>query len=180
MLLKILLSELLFCLKKKKILISKQIYPSKVINFNLLYSNAKDSDSSSYFNYYQDGAFPTLTVILDITNRRFGAYYAQSWSQSTVGAIYARAPGSFIFNLTNKQKYDLQDQYDTKAIYRHNSYGPTFGGGHDLNIASGCKSNSSSYCSKSSYITGNYNLLGGTGSISFQVTYYEVYQVLFK
>ena len=169
-----------FLFEEEKILISKWINPSKVIKFNLLYSNAKDSDSSSYFHYYCDGAFPTVTVILDTANRRFGGYSTQSWSQSIVGASYARAPGSFIFNLTNKQKYDLQNQYNTNAIYRHNSYGPTFGGGHDLNIASGCKSNSSSYCSKSSYITGNYNLLGGTGSTSFQVTYYEVYQVLFE
>lgn len=169
-----------FLLEEEKILISKWIHPDKIIKFNLLYTNAKDTDSSSCFHYYCDGAFPTVTVVLDTSNRRFGGYSTQSWAQSTVGASYARAPGSFIFNLSKKQKYDLQDQFSTNAIYRHNSYGPTFGGGHDLNLANGCKSNSNSYCSKSNYITGNYDLLGGSGNTSFQVTYYEVYHILFE
>ena len=163
----------------EKKLISKWISPNKVIKFNLLFSTNKDGDSSSTFHYYCDGIFPTVTVVLDTSGRRFGGYSTQNWCQSTVGGNYARAPDSFIFNLSNKQKYDL-NKFNTNAIYRHNSYGPTFGGGHDLYLANSCRSNTSSSCSKSSYNTGNNNLLGGSSSTSFQVSYYEVYQVVFE
>ena len=169
-----------FLQNDEKKLISEFIDPYKKIKFVLLYNNSIDSDSSSLFHYYCDGIFPTVTIILDTSGRRFGGYSTQSWSQSTVGANYSRAPGSFIFNLSQKKKYVLQDQLNTSAVYRHNSYGPTFGGGHDLNIANSCKSNSRSYCNKSSYITGNVNLLGSNGQTNFQVSSYEVYHVTFE
>ena len=164
----------------EKKLISKWISPNKVIKFNLLFSTNKDGDSSSTFHYYCDGIFPTVTVFLDTSGRRFGGYSTQNWCQSTVGNGSARAPGSFIFNLSNKKKYGLSNKFDTNAVYRHNSYGPTFGAGYDLYLASSCQSNTSSSCSKSSYNTGNNNLLGNSSSTSFQVSYYEVYQVVFE
>lgn len=170
----------LFLQNEEKILISEWIHPKKIIKFNLLYNNDKDSDGCSYFHYNCDGFFPTVTVILDTSGRRFGGYSTQSWSQSPVGGNYARAPGSFIFNLSNKKKYDLQDPLCTNAIYRNNSYGPTFGGGHDLYISDGCKPNTSSSCTKSNYITGNVNLLGEGGNTNFQVSNFEVYQVIFE
>ena len=163
-----------------KKLISEWIDPKKIIKFNMLFNTSKDGDSSSTFHYNCDGVFPTVTVICDTSGRKFGGYSTQNWCQSTIGAYYSRAPGSFIFNLTNKQKFDLIDQYNTNAVYRHNSYGPVFGAGYDIYLANQCKSNGSSYCNKSSYNTGNTNLLGGNGSTSFQVSYYEVYQVVFE
>ena len=162
----------------EKKLISEWIHPNKVLKFVLLYTNAKDSDSSSYFHYFCDGAYPTVTVVYDTSGRRFGGYSTQSWGQSPVGAYYSRAVGSFIFNLSNKTKYTLVNPLDNNAIYRNNSYGPSFGAGYDLYIANGCKSNSNSSCSKSSYNTGSYNLLGGSSSTSFQVNTYEVYHVI--
>ena len=163
----------------EKKLISEFIDPHKIIKFNLLFSTNKDGDSSSTFHYYCDGIFPTVIVVLDTSGRRFGGYSTQNWCQSTVGGNYARAPGSFIFSLSNKQKYDLTE-FNTNAIYRNNSYGPVFGGGHDLCLANSCRSNTSSYCNKSSYNSGNTNILGGSSSTSFQVSYYEVYQVVFE
>ena len=119
-------------------------------------------------------------MVLDTSGRRFGGYSTQNWCQSPIGASYSRAPGSFIFNLSNKQKYDLVE-FNTNAVYRYNSYGPTFGGGHNLCIANSCKSNTSSYCSKhATYKTGDNNLLGNSGQTNFQVSNYEVYQVVFE
>ena len=163
----------------EKKLISKFIHPHKIIKFNLLFSTNKDGDNSSTFHYYCDGIFPTVTVVLDTSGRRFGGYSTQNWCQSTVGSNHSRAPGSFIFNLANKKKYDLVE-FKTDAVYRHNSYGPTFGGGNDLYLANSCKSNNNSYCSKSSYNSGNTNILGGSSSTNFQVSNYEVYQVVFE
>ena len=161
-------------------MISNWIHPNKIIRFNLIFTTNKDGDSASTFHYYCDGVFPTVTVVLDTSGRRFGGYSTQNWCRSTVGNNYSRAPESFIFSLTNKQKYELIDQLNTNAVYRENSYGPTFGGGNDLYLANQCKSNTSSYCSKSSYNTGNSNILGLNGQTNFQVSNYEVYKVVFE
>ena len=164
----------------EKKLISKWISPNKVLKFNLLFSTGKNGDSTSSFHYYCDGVFPTVSVVLDTSGRRFGGYSTQNWCQSAVGGTYSTAPESFIFNLSNKQKYGLSNKFDTNAIYRHNSYGPTFGGGHDLYLSNSCKSNTNSYCNKSAYNTGGNNLLGNSGQTNFQVSYYEVYHVIFE
>ena len=166
-----------FLKDEEKKIISKWIHPNKVIKFDMLFSTDKDGDRSSNFHYNCDGIFPTVIVILDTSGRRFGGYSTQNWCQSAVGGDYSRAPGSFLFNLSNNQKYDLIDKFNKNAIYRNNSYGPTFGGGHDLYIVDSCKSNNSS-CNKSSYNTGNSNILGG--STSFLISSYEVYKVLFE
>ena len=134
----------------------------------MLFSTAKDGESATTFHYYCDGVFPTVTVISDTSGRRFGGYSTQNWAQSPAGASSSRAVGLFIFSLSNKNKYDLIDQFDKNAVFRHNSYGPRFGAGDDLQIANSCRSNSSSYCNKSSYNTGSYNLLGGTSSTFFK------------
>jgi len=38
------------------------MHPNKIELFNLLFSINEDDDSSSTFNYYFDGVFPTVTV----------------------------------------------------------------------------------------------------------------------
>ena len=169
-----------FLKDEEKKMISKWIHPNKVIRFIMLFNTDKDNDRASTFHYYCDGIFPSVTVVLDTSGRRFGGYSTQNWCRSGIGDSTSRAQGSFIFNLTNKQKYELNDQLNTTAVYRYNSYGPTFGGGNDLYLADQCRSNSSSYCNKSSYNTGNTNVLGGNGQTNFQVSKYEVYQVIFE
>lgn len=169
-----------FLKEEEKKIISKWIHPNKIIRFNMLFSTDKDGDRSSTFHYNCDGIFPTVTVVLDTAGRRFGGYSVHNWCQSPIGSSYSRAPESFIFSLTNNQKFELNEQFHKNAIYRNNSYGPTFGAGFDLYIADQCKSNTSSYCSKSTYNSGNNNLLGGNGQTNFQVTTYEVYQVIFE
>ena len=88
--------------------------------------------------------------------------------------------------MTNKQKFDLTDQVkgnSIKAIYKHNSYGPTFGGQHDLYLSNSSKSTTGNYCyvgGSSAYNTGDKNLLGNPGQTTFQVSHYEVYQVIFE
>ena len=158
--------------------ISKWIHPKKVIRFNLLFSSDRDGDSSAKFHQCCDGVFPTVTVILS-SDRRFGGYSTQNWAPSPAGGNYTRAPGSFIFNLSQNKKCELIDQLSINAINRNTSYGPYFGGNPDLYLCNSCKSNNSS-CSKGScYNTGNTDILGGNGT-NFTVTTYEVYQVIFE
>ena len=175
------ISNSAFLTDDDKVLLSEWIDPIKIIRFSLLFSTKIDgTSSSSTFHYYCDVAFPTITVVYDIAGRKFGGYTTQSWSEPKAGACGCKDEFAFIFSLSNKQKYGLNDKFYNTAIYRSNSYGPIFGGGHDLLIANGCTGNSSSSVNKSSYNTGNYNLLGGSSSTSFQVTYYEVYKVIFE
>ena len=54
-------------------------------------------------------------------------------------------------------KSTLKDESDRYAIYRYSGYGPTFGNGHDLHIASDAGSNAYSY----TYFGHNYNLPHG-------------------
>jgi len=165
---------------EEKKLISKWIHPNKVIKFSMLFNTAKDGDSASTFHYYCDWVCPTVTVVLDTEGRKFGGYSTNAWCQPSAGSVNSRAPESFLFNLTNKKKFELIDNFDSNAINKTDSYGPTFGGGYDLYLADNCKSNTSSYCNKSTYNTGETNLLGNKSSISFQVSNYEVYHVIFE
>ena len=60
---------------------------------------------------------------------------------------------AFLFSLVNKPgwapvKLSQTGQYSNRksySIYIHSSYGPTFGGGFDINIKSDASSNSNSY-----------------------------------
>ena len=50
---------------------------------------------------------------------------------------------SFVFSVTNKQKFRLtMPEY---TVYGGNGYGPTFGGGHDIYITNNANTNRSSY-----------------------------------
>ena len=169
-----------FLEEENKIFISEWIDPNKIISFTLLFSTTKDGDSSSTFHYYCDGLFPTVTVILDTSGRKFGGYTSQNWGASKVGDNYSRDQNAFLFNLGNKKKCKLIDKFDIKAIYKGTEYGPLFGNGHDLYLANGCTGNSNSYCNKKNYDTGDTNLLGIGGSTNFQVKFYEVYHVIFE
>ena len=121
-----------FLKNKEKKMINYWINPNKVIKFNMLFNSNNDGDSCSTFHYYCDGVFPTIIVVLDTSGRRFGGFSTSSWNQSTVGTCQRRTPESFIFSLSNKQKYELKNQFDTSAIYPHISYGPVFGSAYDL------------------------------------------------
>ena len=93
---------------------------------------------------------------------------------------WVRAPGSFIYPLRNNDglapfKSTPKDEGNQYAIRRSSGYGPTFGGGHDLYIASDAGSNTKS---STAYFGSTYNLPHGythgetnTGSL-FGGSYY--------
>ena len=63
---------------------------------------------------------------------------------------YKHCVESFLFSLVNQSgtgptKMPLKGNNNQSGICCYNRYGPTFGGGHDLYIASGANANSSSY-----------------------------------
>ena len=144
----------------------------KKINMTLLYSIPRDSDSYSTFHSLCNGKGKTLTLVRNTKGYRCGAFITQSWSSSN---NYINDPNAFLFSLEFKEYYPIYD--GTNAIYDHSSYGPTFGNGHDLYIASGCSQNSSSYCNFPYQYCGTRARGLTGGSYNFRVNKLEVYKI---
>ena len=151
-------------------------YMEKNITSELLFKTSIDGDSSTTFHNKCNKKGPTITFIKTTAGKRIGGFTMVSWE--SIGN-YKKDNDAFIFSLDAYQKF-VQWRYFDYAIYDHSSYGPTFGGGYDICIANGCKSNQSSYC-QSNYtysFYNSYNLINtGTLQTAFQVADYEVYLI---
>ena len=80
------------------------------------------------------------------------------------GNSYQNSCSSFLFSLRNKDGLapfiaNIKQGHEGCAVYSYSSYGPTFGGGHDLHICNNPQANQSysrfgySYQLPSGYIT---------------------------
>ena len=65
------------------------------------------------------------------------------------------------------------DKYPQYSIRCNSSYGPTFGGGHDIYISNSCRSLGYSYASKQNFNESKDKLLAGNRN--FKVEEYEVF-----
>jgi hypothetical protein len=151
-------------------------YDEKNITSELLFRTNVDGDSSNTFHSKCDGKGPTITFIKTTSGKRIGGFAVVPWTNNSG---YKTDSEAFIFSLDACQKF-VQYRSFGNAVYHNSSYGPTFGGGHDIYLANGCKSNTSSYCnSNNTYgFFYSYNLINpGTQNSSFQVTDYEVYLI---
>ena len=86
-------------------------------------------------------------------------------------------PNEFVFSLDFHECYYYNNS--GYMIYGWNSYGPLWWEGHDLYLASGCRSNYSSSTNEKSF---NYNgrihaLIGGK---NFQAVDYETYELILE
>jgi len=88
-----------------------------------------------------DNKGPSITVVKNNNGKIAGGYTSQSW---TTANAYKTDYDSYLFSVDNKKVYPVKANFGN-AIYDHTSYGPTFGGGHDLYIASSAASSTSSY-----------------------------------
>ena len=77
-----------------------------------------------------NGKGATLVVVKTDKGRIFGGYTSVSWESA--GGVYKDDKSAFLFSVNNNRKYPITDS--TKAIKNYTSYGPLFGGGHDLAI----------------------------------------------
>ena len=151
-------------------------YGEKNITSELLFRTSVDGDNCSTFHNKCNGKGPTITFVKTANGRRVGGFTMISWAST---GNYRADQDAFIFSLDTYQKF-VQFRNFSNSIYDHGSYGPTFGSGHDLYVANGCKGNSSSYCnSNNTYgFYNSYNLINpGTQNTSFQVSDYEVYLI---
>ena len=140
--------------------------------FNLLFRASRDGYSSSNFHSKCDGRGNTLIIVKTTNRRRFGGFTDLQWDQS---GNYKTGSNPFIFSLDEKEIYYSKN--GSNSIYCHSSYGPTFGGGHDFYICNSCNSSNSSYENMNNSYENNGKKYPLTGSNSFLVADYEVYQL---
>lgn len=92
---------------------------------------------------------------------------------------YTYSTRAFIYSLKNYYGYGYfkkdVNTYPSYATYSYYNYGPTFGGGHDIYVASYASSSYSSYFSCHSYTSPYCNNYMWTGSSSFCADEVEVY-----
>jgi len=141
--------------------------------FKPIFRGSKDGHNASAFHKACDNKGPTVTVIRSKAGKIFGGFIDLPWKSS---GNYLSTNKSWIYSVTEKKKYEMNDPntYTQYGGYDNSSYGPTFGGGHDIYLANDWTSNSN-YCNRHSYnFTDNTTLTGG---YNFQVEDVEVYSL---
>jgi len=143
-----------------------------------LFVASKDGQSSANFHSKCDNKGPTVVIVLTTTGNIFGGYSALSWASSPG---YGKAATSFLFRLRPSMRhYSVKTGKESYSTYRHASYGPTFGAGHDLYIVSNALSSTSSYTNGGhSYEFAGYpNYQLNDGVKNFKVLDYVVVQAV--
>ena len=170
-------------LNKEELKTVVSFLPHKLFTSKILFVATENQFKSATFHKLCDKHKNTLTIIKSDSGKVFGGFTPLAW-QSDSNYVNDEAKESFLFSVTNKTKHPLF-QNIIYAIYNNPSYGPTFGGGHDIYISTDCNMNSNSYsnfgyCYKAidttqygtqsaqSYLAGAYN---------FKVVEYEVYEI---
>jgi len=106
----------------------------KFINFNsskLLYKATVAGWNATAFHRLCDGKGATITIATLQDGRIIGAYSPVSWGQTNGG--YINNTEAFLFD--SDKKYTSSESSwgpGNYTIYQLNTYGPTFGGGHDF------------------------------------------------
>ena len=130
----------------------------------MIYSAKNDGDAANTFHKLCDNVGPTLVIVETVDGKILGGYTKEDWgvsnglknNKNNWGGLtnnYKVDENAFIFSLEKRQKAELiQKNY---SIYCNSTSGPTFGGGHDLYICSGCLSSKGSYTRTHSYSYGN-------------------------
>ena len=156
--------------------------------FNLIYNITSDGCSNTAFHQKCDNQGPTVTVLYNPQGSIYGGYTALSWDQS--GGVYGNDPSAFLFRLQYNGK-EAGNKFTCvnpgNAMYKHLSYGPTFGGNYDLysfhntvNASGGYYTlNGSSTMGKNNTYY-NYNGIPSSqiNNDTMQVTELEVYRVI--
>jgi len=136
----------------------------------LLYQNTQDGDSVGNFHSRCDGKGPTVVIFKSANGNVFGGYTSRSWSSRSSGKYYSSS-GSFLFRLRPSiEKYEMKSGRESYAVYLQKSYGPTFGGGHEIWITDNCRSIASCYssCGNTYNVPTSYELAGGSRNFRIQ------------
>ena len=148
--------------------------------WKLIYKATRDGFGGADFHRLCDLQSQTVVIIQSTGGYLFGGYAHAAWNSSY---IYTNDPRAFIFTLVNPHsipptRYLIKGGQEQSAFYNGASYGPTFGGGHDIYVPS--KSNETTgYTHFYSYMdTTSKGSLTFTGNSSFLTREIEVYKIL--
>ena len=120
-----------------------------------------------------------MVIVRSTTGHTFGGYASAPWTSANA---YTNAGGCFLFLVENPHN-DAPTCFDCTitghAMYCHPSYGPIFGGGHDIGIFPGSNAEQSYTNFPHSYADtlgrGNATF---TGAKNFTPEDYEVWAVI--
>jgi len=107
--------------------------------FNLLYSITRDGCDPVPFHSKCDDKGPTVTVVYNTQGSVYGGYTSLAW-QSPSSYEWKQDDKAFLFQLPHScQKLcrKFPSQKTNYSIYHNSSYGPSFGGGSDLELFDG-------------------------------------------
>jgi len=137
----------------------------------LLFQASKDGLTDSNFHSRCDNKGPTVVIIKTKSGNMFGGYSYTSWSSS---AGYAASSKAFLFRLRPTiKRYEQRSGRESYAIYRHGSYGPTFGN-HNIYI-NDCYNVATCYVNAvTSYVVTGYEV--NDGQMYFRMDDYIVVQ----
>ncbi len=148
----------------------------------LLYRASRDGWDASDFHGMCNGKGATVTVVKSSGGYIFGGYTDVAWGESK---SWKTSIASFLFSLKDHAgigpvKMPIKSGKTVHAVQHCSSYGPAFGGGHDLCVDSNANANNSSYCKVGHTYqrpsnTNDPHFL--TGSRNFTVSEYEVFLV---
>ena len=151
----------------------KEKLNKKIKGAKLLYRTSRDGDSTQ-FHSKCDGIENTVTFVKSKNGRKFGGFANKAFNKSN---NWISDQNCFVFSLLYKECYYYNN--NGNMIYGNSSYGPAWGAGFDLYMASGCLNNTSSSTVQSSFdYKGKSNTL--SGSSSFQAEDYETYQLILE
>lgn len=141
--------------------------------FKLIFKGTKDGMNATKFHELCNNKGPTVCLMKSGHGKIFGGFMPEAWTSRN---NYVNNRKIWLFSITNKAKYELQnpDSQSQYAGYDYYTYGPTFGGGHDLYVSSDFTSNSN-YSSKSSYSFSDNTSF--TGGYNFTLTELEVFSL---
>ncbi|XP_071161983.1 interferon-induced protein 44-like [Mytilus edulis] len=114
--------------------------------YRLLYKATRDGCTATAFHNKCNNRGPTVTILYNTNDSVFGGYTSISWSSA--GAYHVDA-SAFLFRLyQNRNWIPVKMPFNGNnynSIYDDATYGPTFGGGHDLRTFTGTVNRSGTY-----------------------------------
>jgi hypothetical protein len=150
----------------------------------LLYRGSRDGFESEVFHERCDGKSPTVTIVRTAEGYVFGGYTPVPWAADG-GNLPDPSLQTFLFSLKNPydfppKKFALKGDQKSFAIYCNRRYGPSFGGGFDFVLCSGCDAqskNATNFGYSYENDTGRDGKLFLAGSPTFRVEELEVFSV---
>jgi len=147
--------------------------------WKLLYRASKDGFVSTQFHAQCDNKGTTVTVVQSTLNHVFGGYTTLAWG---TGDLYQQDANAFIFLLRSTNKmYKKPQKWTVKvvsnSVYHSMSYNPTFGGGFDFYLCSGCNTSTGSYSNAGNSYNCPTDQTLLAGSYNFMVKDFEVFQI---